>query len=108
MKDGDRMTTQEAIDWLLQVKDRADQRIEDDQIEYGARHIPSTKDSCAIYLAICAMRKTIPMKPINRKVWEHVDKTFNTCPHCPEILDDQAKHCRWCGQAIKWEGEETE
>lgn len=53
-------------------------------------------------MAIEALEKQIPKSVINRKVWEHVAKTFDTCPNCKEIVGDSERYCHWCGQAVKW------
>ena len=56
----------------------------------------------SINMAIKALEMQKPEAVINRKVWEHVTKTFDTCPNCKEIVGDLERYCHWCGQAIKW------
>lgn len=63
------------------------------------------KDIEALNMAIEALEKQIPKKPI--------DKTKSTddygyCPNCKTIIDDYSdfKFCSTCGQAIDWSEEE--
>ena len=103
-----------------------------DRIECAIRHIESSLDvdSWAAEIAVEAMKKQIPQKPVMgyafpdkiREVMKRTDpekaqtKT-DCCPVCGRTLGVskfvQAQsglrfgdlHCKRCGQAIEWEGE---
>lgn len=67
----------------------------------------------AFEMAIDALEKHIPKKPIKTKIatlnkspeaisWE----TIHCCPRCESNLAPQYKYCPQCGQEIEWEDEE--
>ena len=95
---------------------------EKDRIECAIRHIKTATDvdEWAMGIAVGAMEKQIPKKPI------HIDKNkefdgnwIKVCPSCGRMLIERittpeksfprhynyTQHC-WCGQAIDWSEEE--
>ena len=59
-------------------------------------------NQCEYFLAINALEKRIPKKPIFTE-----DKQFALCPCCDmKGLTDKQKYCDNCGQAIDWSDEE--
>lgn len=60
----------------------------------------------AIDMAISALEKQIPKKPIS--LGEDIDRDVGQCPNCKEIIDtyEDYKYCSDCGQAIDWRDEE--
>ena len=89
-----------------------------DRIEAAIRHIQTSVDidPWAMELAVCALKKQIPMKP------KHVNKNDifdgnwrKICPTCGRVLmerittniESYPRHYNtsgfcWCGQAIDW------
>lgn len=58
-------------------------------------------------LAIEALEKQIPKKPINQS--EEYDRTYGNCPCCGEMVvdyPDDFRVCSNCGQVIDWGEEE--
>ena len=49
----------------------------------------------AIDIAIEAIRKQEPVKPLN--------PGYIYCGKCKNPLPEGAKYCLWCGQAVKWD-----
>ena len=95
---------------------------EKDRIECAIRHIKTAVDvdEWAAQIAVDAMRKQIPVKPV------HIDKNnefdgnwIKICPSCKRVLIERITtneesypvhynytlHCK-CGQAIDWSEEE--
>ena len=86
-----------------------------DRIECAIRHIESSLDvdPWAVEIAVDAMKKQIPMKPVKSKK-ERCGMGYVyhdwVCPSCgrflaPEPTQTGNHHCK-CGQAIDWEGDE--
>ena len=73
-----------------------------------------TLDECrkhnkAISMAIEALKKQIPKKPIIRKAEDYFGNVKHTlCPNCreTEFVFTQPCFCHHCGQAIDWEENE--
>lgn len=53
-------------------------------------------------VAIKAVEKQIPKKPLNRE--DRAEISYGYCPCCSNIIDDwnDIRHCGECGQAIDW------
>ena len=68
---------------------------EKDRIENAIRHIKTATDvdEWAMEIAVGAMEKQIPMKPL-----------LGTCPRCGVWLSS-SQRCQNCGQAIDWSKE---
>ena len=66
-------------------------------------------DKCtanAIDMAIDALEKQIPKKPLIRKVEDYFGNVKHTlCPNCQEteFVFTQPCFCHHCGQALNWE-----
>ena len=63
-----------------------------------------SKDASYIKLAIEALEKQIPKKPIIKK-WSGGNKTYN-CPSCDCDYNRfyiSKEYCMYCGQKIDWE-----
>ena len=92
-----------------------------DRIECAIRHIQTALDvdPWAAEIAVEAMRKQIPVKPIRVDKNKEFDGNWiKICPSCKRTLIERITtpetsfpryynytgHC-WCGQAIDWEGE---
>lgn len=90
-----------------------------DRIECAIRHIESSLDvdPWASEIAVEAMRKQIPVKPIRIDKNKEFDGNWKlVCPSCKRVLIEcittneesyerrynYSEHCR-CGQAIVWE-----
>ena len=58
-------------------------------------------ENCPYSLAIEAMEKQIPKKPIIKKSCK-VNAFTLICPNCGAVLQSDSPHCRHCGQAIDW------
>ena len=64
----------------------------------------------AIDIAINALEKQIPKKPIMKPYFEDMEEEYLCCPTCGEILTDRMPfenedfyfHCMDCGQAFDW------
>ena len=93
-----------------------------DRIECAIRHIESSLDvdPWAVEIAVDAMKKQIPMKPIRIDKNKEFDGNWKkVCPSCKSVLIERittdeksyprlynyTPHCK-CGQAINWEGDE--
>lgn len=65
-----------------------------------------TKNAEALDVAIKALEKQIPKKPIEIDIWGE----YYECPICNKYAVDNLgckyKFCRECGQKIDWEAEE--
>lgn len=97
-------------------------RKEIDRIECAIRHIQTAVDvdPWAVEIAVEAMEKQIPKKPIRIDKNKEFDGNWKKiCPLCERVLMERittsessyprhynyTRHC-WCGQAIDWtEGE---
>lgn len=61
-------------------------------------------------LAVSAMQKQIPKKPIMKQYFEDSEEKYLCCPTCGEILTDRIPadnktfyfHCMNCGQKFDW------
>lgn len=83
-----------------------------DRIECAIRHIESSLDvdSWAAEIAVEAMKKQIPVKPVKSKEPRYgMGYVYHdwVCPSCGEFLAPEpaktgSHHCR-CGQVIDWE-----
>ena len=67
----------------------------------------------ALGLAIQALEKQIPKKPIMKQYFEDLEEEYLCCPTCGEILTDRIPadnktfyfHCMNCGQKFDWSDE---
>ena len=59
-------------------------------------------DKKAMYLAINAINKRIPKKPIEKFAFSD-DIEAGLCPLCNEGVNEEMNFCSYCGQAIDWE-----
>ena len=77
--------------------------------EYGECRV-----SRATRVAIRALEKQIPKKPIMKQYFEDLEDEYLCCPTCGEILTDRIPadnktfyfHCMNCGQKFDWSDEE--
>ena len=68
----------------------------------------------SIEIAIQALEKQIPKKPIMKQYFEDLEDEYLCCPTCGEILTDRIPadnntfyfHCMNCGQKFYWSDEE--
>lgn len=68
----------------------------------------------AVDVAIQALEKQIPKKPIMKQCFEDLEEEYLCCPTCGEILTDRIPadnktfyfHCMNCGQKLDWSDEE--
>ena len=68
----------------------------------------------ALDVAIQALEKQIPKKPIMKQCFEDLEEEYLCCPTCGEILTDRIPadnktfyfHCMNCGQKLDWSDEE--
>lgn len=68
----------------------------------------------AVDVAIHALEKQIPKKPIMKQYFEDLEEKYLCCPTCGEILTDRIPadnktfcfHCMNCGQKLDWSDEE--
>lgn len=68
----------------------------------------------ALDIAIQALEKQIPKKPIMKQCFEDLEEEYLCCPTCGEILTDRIPadnktfyfHCMNCGQKLDWSDEE--
>ena len=68
----------------------------------------------SIDMAIQALEKQIPKKPIMKQYFENLEEEYLCCPTCGEILTDRIQadnktfyfHCMNCGQKFDWSDEE--
>lgn len=64
-------------------------------------------------MAIQALEKQIPKKPIMKQYFENLEEEYLCCPTCGEILTDRIPadnktfyfHCMNCGQKLDWSHE---
>ena len=64
-------------------------------------------------MAIQALEKQIPKKPIMKQYFENLEEKYLCCPTCGEILTDRIPvdnknfyfHCMKCGQKLDWNDE---
>ena len=56
----------------------------------------------AIDLALEALEKQIPKKPIKKFAFSD-DIGAGLCPFCNEGVNEEMNFCSYCGQAIDWE-----
>lgn len=91
------MTPQEAITMLKRIAFT---------VKNEPEEIEAAKCITALKLAIEALEKQIPKKPIS--LGEDIDRDVGQCPNCKEIIDtyEDYKYCSDCGQAIDWRDEE--
>lgn len=85
-----------------------------DRIECAIRHIESSLDvdPWAVEIAVKAMKKQIPVKPVKSKKERYgMGYVYHdwVCPSCGKFLayepeESGCHHCK-CGQAIDWEGD---
>lgn len=65
-------------------------------------------------MAIQALEKQIPKKPIMKQYFKDMEEKYLCCPTCGEILTDRIPgdnktfyfHCMNCGQKFDWSDEE--
>ena len=65
-------------------------------------------------VAINALEKQIPKKPIMKPYFDDMEEEYLCCPNCGEILTDRIPmdnkdfyfHCLNCGQKLDWSDEE--
>ena len=74
--------------------------------------LPDSVESMEI--AINALEKQIPKKPIMKPYFDDMEEEYLCCPTCGEILTDRIPmdnkdfyfHCLNCGQKFNWESDE--
>ena len=94
------MTENEAIKELHEIRPRGG--------------IIPQKRAEAIDMAINALEKQIPKKPILKQYFDDMEEEYLCCPTCGEILTDRIPidnkdfyfHCLNCGQKLDWSDEE--
>ena len=94
------MTVSEAIKELHKIRPRGG--------------IIPQKRAEALDVAIRALEKQIPKKPIMKQYFEDLEDEYLCCPTCGEILTDRIPadnktfyfHCMNCGQKFDWSDEE--
>ena len=94
------MTESEAIKELHEIRPRGG--------------IIPQKRAEALDVAIQALEKQIPKKPIMKQYFEDLEDEYLCCPTCGEILTDRIPddnktfyfHCMNCGQKFDWSDEE--
>lgn len=93
------MTASEAIKELHKIRPRGG--------------IIPQKRAEALDVAIQALEKQIPKKPIMKQYFEDLEEEYLCCPTCGEILTDRIPadnktfyfHCMNCGQKFDWSDE---
>lgn len=68
----------------------------------------------SIEIAINALEKQIPKKPIMKPYYDDMEEKYLCCPTCGEILTDRIPldnkdfyfHCLNCGKKFNWESDE--
>ena len=68
----------------------------------------------AFQMAINALEKQIPKKPILKQYFDDMEEEYLCCPTCGEILTDRIPldykdfylHCLNCGKKLNWESDE--
>lgn len=101
------MTDQEAIEKLKNM--RLYMQIEDKNNDCKFTEY----DYKANEMAIQALEKQIPKKPIMKQYFEDLEDEYLCCPTCGEILTDRIPadnntfyfHCMNCGQKFYWSDE---
>ena len=94
------MTESEAIKELHEIRPRGG--------------IIPQKRAEAIDMAINALEKQIPKKPILKQYFDDMEEEYLCCPTCGEILTGRIPmdnkdfyfHCLNCGQKFNWESDE--
>ena len=102
------MTESEAIEKLKNM--RLYMQIEDENNDCKF----TEDDYKANEMAIQALEKQIPKKPIMKQYFEDLEDECLCCPTCGEILTDRIPadnntfyfHCMNCGQKFDWSDEE--
>ena len=58
----------------------------------------------AVKMAIEALEKQVPKKPIEGATFKHIGK----CPDCRQTISTRSafRNCQYCGQKIDWGNEE--
>ncbi|MDO4832100.1 MAG: hypothetical protein Q4A45_01695 [Clostridia bacterium] len=74
------------------------QQVRDNFIQNLAENAYLTMTVEEINLVIEALEKQIPQKPVKAR-------TEIVCPNCRTLVGS-SPYCRYCGQAIQWEGNE--
>ena len=80
----------------------------------GLNNKTAKRVSEAKKMAIQALEKQIPKKPIMKQYFEDLEDEYLCCPTCGEILTDRIPadnktfyfHCMNCGQKFDWSDEE--
>ena len=84
-------------------------------ITSNANNIIKTNDYIDfVRIAINALEKQIPKKPIMKPYYKDMEEEYLCCPTCGEILTDRMPmdnkdfyfHCLNCGQKLNWESDE--
>ena len=84
-------------------------------ITSNANNIIKTNDYIDfVRIAINALEKQIPKKPIMKQYFDDMEEEYLCCPTCGEILTDRIPldntdfyfHCLNCGQKLNWESDE--
>ena len=104
----DSMTESEAIEKMKNM--RLFMQIEDKNNDCKF----TEDDYKANEMAIQALEKQIPKKPIMKQYFEDLEDEYLCCPTCGEILTDRIPadnktfyfHCMNCGQKFDWSDEE--
>ena len=102
------MTESEAVEKLKNM--RLFMQIEDENNDCKF----TEDDYKANDMAIQALEKQIPKKPIMKQYFEDLEDEYLCCPTCGEILTDRIPadnktfyfHCMNCGQKFDWSDEE--
>lgn len=102
------MTANEAIEKMKNM--RLFMHIEDENNDCKF----TEDDYKANEMAIQALEKQIPKKPIMKQYFEDLEDGYLCCPTCGEILTDRIPadnktfyfHCMNCGQKFDWSDEE--
>ena len=81
----------------------------------NANNIIKTNDYIEfVRMAINALEKQMPKKPIMKQYFDDMEEEYLCCPTCGEILTDRIPldnkdfyfHCLNCGQKLNWESDE--
>ena len=83
-------------------------------IDKNSKHKFTEDDYKTNEIAIQALKKQIPKKPIMKQYFENLEEEYLCCPTCGEILTDRIPgdnktfyfHCMNCGQKLDWSDEE--
>lgn len=98
------MEESEALEWIKELKGS------EEILEFY--YAESFIKACD--MAIQALEKQIPKKPIMKQYFEDSEEKYLCCPTCGEILTDRIPadnktfyfHCMNCGQKFDWSDEE--